>query len=173
MITQAKFEKVSFEQFYKDFMKHISRFILHENVDEVFVKRIYDKIELPTRATQKSAGYDFKMPISFVFEPNDKYIIPTGIRCVNMEDDMVLEIYPRSGLGFKYGFRLNNTVGIIDADYESADNEGHIMVCVKNDERVEVEQGKGFCQGIFIKYYTLENDNTYTSRTGGMGSTDN
>lgn len=48
----AKFEKVSFEQFKKDFQKNF-------NVNDEEVKEIYNKIKLPVRATKASAGYDF------------------------------------------------------------------------------------------------------------------
>ena len=34
-----------------------------------------------------------------------------------MDEDWVLKLYPRSGLGFKYRLQLNNTVGGIDSDY--------------------------------------------------------
>lgn len=47
----AEFEKVSFEQFEKDWLKAYP-----ETED---VKSIYDSIKLPVRATVGSAGYDF------------------------------------------------------------------------------------------------------------------
>ena len=60
--------------------------------------------------------------------------IPTGIRAW-MEDNWVLSIYPRSGLGFKFRMQLNNTVGIIDSDYYNSDNEGHIFIKITNDTK--------------------------------------
>jgi len=104
----AKFEKVSREQFKKDMLNNN---IILDNIDD-----IYDKIKLPTRATAMSAGHDFFAPFKLSLKAHDSIIIPTGIRC-KMDDGWVLNIYPRSGQGFKYGFRLYNTVGIIDADY--------------------------------------------------------
>lgn len=50
-----------------------------------------------------------------------------------MEDNWVLQCYPRSGLGFKFRLQLNNTVGIIDSDYYYSDNEGHIFAKITND----------------------------------------
>ena len=50
----AEFEKVSFEQFEKDWLKAYP-----ETED---VKSIYDSIKLPVRATVCSAGYDFFAP---------------------------------------------------------------------------------------------------------------
>ena len=51
----AKFEKVSFSQFEKDFIKNFG-----EGYD---VKAVYDAINLPKRATTGSAGYDFFAPV--------------------------------------------------------------------------------------------------------------
>ncbi len=54
-------------------------------------------------------------------------LVPTGIRA-RMAEGWVLAIFPRSGLGFKHRIGLDNTVGIIDADYYGSSNEGHIMI---------------------------------------------
>ena len=58
---------------------------------------------------------NFFAPVSFTLAPGDMVKIPTGVR-VEMAEDWVLCLYPRSGLGFKYRLQLNNTVGIIDSD---------------------------------------------------------
>lgn len=183
----AKFYKVSYEQFKKDFldcfttedMKGLG--ILPQGFNEPdstavenAIKKIYCGIELPKRGTEKSAGYDFFSPISVNLEPGMTMKMPTGIRC-KMDDDWVLKLYPRSGLGFKYRVQLNNTVGIIDADYFGAKNEGHIMAKITNDtnenKTAVFEAGKGFMQGIFVEYGITKDDNADGVRIGGFGST--
>lgn len=169
--TTAKFEKVSFKQFIKDW---ISIFPEDENNNE-YIKDIYDNIKLPVRSTSRSAGYDFFMPIHSFFSTGNEMIIPTGIKCVNMPDDKMLTIHPRSGLGTKYRFVLTNLTGIIDADYsDSKEKEGHIFVKMSNDGEYEldIEQGKAFCQAIIQTYYITEDDTSTKIRTGGFGSTD-
>ena len=146
----AKFEKVSWGQFFKD-MKDTFPIM-----EEKAIKEIYDRIQLPKRATTGSAGYDFFSTIPYTLEPGETVKIPTGIRCV-MEEEWVLMIFPRSGLGFKYRLQLDNTVGIIDTDYAFSDNEGHIFVKITNDSYsydkvLRVEEGQGVCQGIFLPY---------------------
>ena len=93
-----------------------------------------------------------------------------------MNEDWVLKLYPRSGLGFKYRLQLNNTVGIIDSDYFYSDNEGHIMAKITNDtnegKNVSLEAGNGFIQGIFVQYGITEDDHVENTRNGGFGSTD-
>lgn len=92
-----------------------------------------------------------------------------------IDDGWVLKIYPRSGLGFKYRLQLNNTVGIIDSDYYGSDNEGHIQIKLTNDSRegkcLEVKEGTGFAQGIFLEYGITVDDETTEERNGGFGST--
>ena len=115
----AKFHKVSFEQFCEGWQGEFPGFPIEA------IRGIYEEIRLPRRATRGSAGYDFFSPVDFTLKPGETIKIPTGIR-VEMEENWVLQCYPRSGLGFKYRLQLNNTVGIIDSDYFYSDNEGHI-----------------------------------------------
>lgn len=163
----AKFEKVSFEQFKKDWMKNFP--------DCTNVKEIYNNIKLPKRATVGSAGYDFYAPADVTIEKGKSTLIPTGIRS-KIADGWVLDIFPRSGLGFKHRIQLDNTVGIIDADYYNSSNEGHIMVklsCDAHDDghSVTVLSGDGFAQGIFLHFGITEDDDADGIRDGGFGST--
>lgn len=162
-----KFEKVSFEQFLKDFPKEY-------NYSEEEIKLIYDQIKLPKRATKHSAGYDFFAPFDLKFKFNETLYVPSGIRCQN-DEDKVLMLFPRSGLGSKNRMALNNTVGIIDSDYYYANNEGHILgkfhFNEPEKEELAIAQGVAFMQGIFLQYFTTVDDNTEEVRTGGFGST--
>lgn len=164
----AKFEKVSFEQFKKDWTDTF------EVSDEVQIREIYDRIKLPARATAGSAGYDFFTPLSFDLKPGNSLKIPTGIR-VKIEEGWLLSIFPRSGLGFKFRMQLDNTVGIIDSDYYDASNEGHIMIKFTNDSNtsktISLEEGNAFAQGIFTEFGITEEDEADAKRTGGFGST--
>ena len=163
------FEKVSFEQFKKDWMEEFPDY------SEKLIEIVYDNIKLPERSSSGSAGYDFFSPVTFVLEPNETIKIPTGIRCY-MEEGWVLKCYPRSGQGFKYRLQLNNTVGIVDQDYFYSDNEGHIMVKLTNDtnenKTIEVEMGVGMMQGIFVEYGITMDDVVSEIRNGGFGSSD-
>ncbi len=163
----AKFEKVSFEQFLKDWKKNIGG-------SEEEIKKIYDSISLPKRATKQSAGYDFYAPVDITMDPNEVMLIPSGIRA-KIDDGYVLMLFPRSSLGFKYRMQLNNTVGVIDADYYNAENEGHIMCKFMNDSRdgkqLHIDAHKGMVQGIFMPFGITIDDDTDEVRTGGIGST--
>ena len=121
----AEFHPVSYEQFRRDWLETFyedERDYVDPVTKEVnlvidnYLRGIYAGIELPKRATEFSAGYDFHMPYSFTLKAGDSIKIPTGIRC-EMYDGWVLMLYPRSGLGFKYGLGLANHTAIIDSDY--------------------------------------------------------
>ena len=169
-----RFEKVSFAQFCNDWLKNFPDDWDGSDPHDIHdIKTMYNALTLPTRSTAHSAGYDFVSPMYFTLKPGETIMIPTGIRAY-MPNDMVLMAFPRSGLGTKYQLGLCNTVGIIDADYYNADNEGHIMLKLVNrgDKRVYVDGGQAFAQGIFLPYYTVYGDNVTSSRSGGFGSTD-
>lgn len=162
----AKFEKVSYEQFKNDWEGEFG--------SAADTKSIYDLISMPHRATTGSAGYDFFTPCDITLQPGETIKIPTGIRAA-IDEGWVLKLYPRSGLGFKFRLQLNNTVGIIDSDYYNSDNEGHIFCRITNDSNenktVKLNQGDGFCQGIFVEYGITVDDDADGVRNGGFGST--
>ena len=165
----AKFEKVSFEQFKEDWLNSFPL------APEEQIEMIYNEILLPTRSTTGSAGYDFYLPDKVALHKYETVVIPTGIRC-KIDDGWMLAAFPRSGHGFKYGIHLANTVGIIDADYYGADNEGHIQIKLVNDslltKDVIFDTHTAFCQGIFIPFGITVDDKAEAKRCGGFGSTD-
>lgn len=166
----ARFEKVSEKRFLEDFTDAFPDYTWDEALN------VYRDIKLPLRATAKSAGYDIYMPVGVNLAPGETIKIPTGIR-VWMEPEYVFMVYPRSGLGFKYRLQLNNTVGVIDADYYESDNEGHIFIKLTNDSNegktVQMDKGSAFAQGIFMQYAVTLDDDVTIQRNGGLGSTSN
>lgn len=178
-----KFRKVSYEQFAKDSIA----------LGLTPTKEIYDAIKLPKRATVNSAGYDFyaPYPISLkssapllvnavgyaglarfdAYIPNT-YIIPTGIR-VELDPDKFLMAAPKSGHGFRTGTSLANTIGIVDADYFTSSNEGHILLkLVAGFDDFKVNAGESVMQGVILSYFTETGEKPVTTiRDGGFGST--
>lgn len=164
----AQFFKVSKENFIDAMREDFPEYTQEDIAD------MYESLSLPKRATKGSAGYDFYAPFAFSLPPGSTMKIPTGIR-VKMDEDWVLKLYPRSGLGFKFRLQLNNTVGIIDSDYYYSDNEGHIFAKITNDSNegktVDIGAGAGFMQGIFLEYGITVDDDADGVRNGGFGST--
>lgn len=164
----AKFHKVSREQFEKDWSAAFPEVTAAE------MRQIYAALRLPQRATKGSAGYDFFAPAAFTLNPKETLKIPTGIRA-EIQEGWVLQLFPRSSLGFTYRLQFNNTVGIIDSDYFESDNEGHIFIKMMNasieGKIIQLHAGDGFAQGIFLPFGICEDDAVQERRNGGFGST--
>jgi dUTP pyrophosphatase len=154
-----KFEKISFEQFKKDFGDD---------------RMLYDSIELPKRSTKKSAGYDIKSLEDGIIKPGEAMTFKTGLK-VCMNDDECLYILSRSSQGYKYNVCLMNSVGLIDSDfYNNPANEGHFSVRLVNfgKDDFEVKKGDKLAQGVFSKFLTVDDEEEIEGeRTGGLGST--
>lgn len=170
MNLKNKFMKVSASQFFKDIAENVPV----GEFEAIDLGQMYDDIKVPKRATKFSAGYDFYAPYDFELQPNETIKFPTGIR-VSLEQDKFLALVPRSSLGFKYRTQLDNTIGIIDADYFYSDNEGHIWVKITNDSHrhdiLKVKKGEAYMQGIILQYCLTEDDDVEEVRNGGFGST--
>lgn len=162
MQVVGKFEKISLEQWHKDYGDDSAK-----EGDKTF-----EGIPMPKRSSVGSAGYDIHTPYGFTLKPGEEVKVPTGLKC-RMNDGWFLMAVPRSGLGFKYYTRLANTVGIIDASYyNNVDNEGHMFVKLRNEgtKDLVVEKYDRICQMIFVPYGITEDDNVNTERIGGFGS---
>lgn len=149
---------------------------LFEVVKDEFRKYPEKDIKLPERATINSAGYDFYCPINVEIKSNEKVKIYTDIKA-KMFDYEVLFLVIRSSMGIKKELTLMNGTGIIDSDYYSnEDNDGNIILAIRNDgeETVFIKEGERIMQGIFLNYLITSNESEkklLKTRNGGIGST--
>ena len=151
----AKFEKVTLEQFSKDF-KNLNP---NSTLSDSEIDEMYNSIKMPARATKMSAGYDFYLPYAIELDVGNEIVIPTGIRS-KIQEDWALLIMPKSGLGTKSRLIMYNTAGLIDADYYNSDNQGHILVKLlydlrNSDKHLSLPAGKSFVQGFFFPFKKL------------------
>ena len=137
----------------------------------------YPDAQLPVRATKGSAGYDFFVAEDTVIEGKQNVLVPTGVKA-QIDDGYWLQLAVRSSTPRKLGLILANGIGIIDSDYyNNPDNEGHIMFQVYNVKRplpentVVLHKGDRIGQGVFVRYWTTNDDYTTAEREGGFGST--
>ena len=168
------FEKISYEQWSKDFKTHVD-----STLNENYIRQLYDEIKLPTRGSEFSAGHDFYIPYMYTLNPN-RNIILTGLRWntelnTKILGDRVLLLFARSSTAKKYGFALMNKVGVVDMDYYRADNEGHIMLLVDYKSATSeytLNKGDKIAQGVILPYFIEEGTELVgKERTGGFGST--
>lgn len=134
---------------------------------------VKNDVKEPRRATTGSIGYDFYAPFDIELKPGEWHQFGTGVRFT--DEDVIpgggkwaMILAPRSGLGFKHGTRLRNTIGVIDCDYRD-----EIGVSMTADEEVTIPKGKAYMQGIVIPVTSLVNEIIPVNiRDGGFGSTD-
>ncbi len=150
-------------------------------------------INLPLRATQHAAGYDFEAAADVVIPSiwkqflarrigNEEAIakkikpvlVPTGIKAYMGEEEF-LQLANRSSNPLKRLLVLSNGVGVIDSDYyNNESNEGHIMFQFTNFglRDVTIKKGERIGQGIFLPFLKADQDISAGERTGGFGSSD-
>lgn len=143
-------------------------------MQELKIKLLNDNAKIPTRGSEKAAGWDLyaaiEAPITIKAFETEK--ISTGI-AVALPEDTFGGIYARSGLATKKGLRPANCTGVIDEDYR-----GEVIVALHNDTRNDwvIEPGERIAQLVVEPYTrvklieTSELDNTARGE-GGFGST--
>lgn len=141
---------------------------------EIISAYVDKHINIPTRKTAKSAGYDLEAGEDILIKAGQMAIVPTGLKAYMLEDEY-LGIHIRSSLALKKHLNLINSQGIIDADYyNNINNEGHIMIGLINFgiEDVQIQKGMRIAQAIFYKFLTIDDEVLEnTARQGGFGST--
>lgn len=138
-----------------------------------YVSRLGAIVRRPTRGSVHSAGYDFYAYDDYTIEPKESILIRTGVKAY-MPPDEYLDLRVRSSLGIKRQLMLATGASVIDSDYyNNEENEGEIMVVLYNygDTTQHISAGERIVQGIFTKYFLIDNDDTIDQRTGGTGST--
>ena len=132
-----------------------------------------NSINLPKRATEGSAGYDFESAEDVVVPVGGTALVKTGVK-VYMNSNEYLQVQIRSSLAKDGGLMLMNSVGIVDADYvDNLKNEGEVMFLFYNAGRYDykIEKGQRIGQGIFQQFLTVDNEKKVNEkRVGGYGS---
>lgn len=154
---------------------------------KIKIKRLYEDAKLPTRGSEKAAGYDLyayipeyigceqELPFEekkVRIEPHTTQKIGTGL-AMEIPDGYFGAIFARSGLATKQGLRPANAVGVCDSDYR-----GEYIVAIHNDsdEARYIENGERIAQLVVMPYLPVEfhevNELSDTQRgEDGFGST--
>jgi dUTP pyrophosphatase len=135
---------------------------------------LVDSINLPKRATEFSAGYDFESAEeTFVLNVGEIKAVKTGVK-VYMNTGEYLQLQIRSSLALNAGIQLLNSPAVIDKDYcDNPKNEGEIMFILRNSGKCPymIEKGQRIGQGVFLAFLMTDDDVAGAKRNGGTGST--
>lgn len=167
--------------------------------DAIVFERLAPDVQVPTRSTAESAGYDVRAhlthgPIkvirgarsevgseaavtngsdvpSITLEPGDRALVPTGFRA-RLPSGYEAQIRMRSSLAWKQGLTVPNAPGTVDADYP---NEWFVLVLNAGARPITIAHGERVAQIVLNKYEVVdwvEGEVTVsTDRVGGLGST--
>ena len=91
-------------------------------------------INLPTRKTTESAGYDIECAEAVTLEPGQVVLVPTGIKAF-MAYDEYLAIHIRSSMAIKRHLALVNSTGIIEETGAKIDIEDDGTVFIASVEQ--------------------------------------
>ena len=110
-------------------------------------------LQLPTYATEQSAGMDLSAALEEAIElgAGDRAMIPTGLS-IALPPGYEAQIRPRSGLAVKNGVTVLNSPGTIDADYRS---EIKVILINHGKEPFTIERGMRIAQMVVERYETV------------------
>ena len=117
------------------------------------IKCLREGAHLPTRGSEKSAGFDLYACVDedFWIAPGTVAKIGTGL-AITPPEGYFGAIFARSGLATKQGLRPANCVGVCDEDYT-----GEYIVALYNDsdEPQHVTPGTRIAQLVFLPYVDI------------------
>lgn len=128
---------------------------------------------MPVKSTEFAGAFDIHMPESGEINGNCQLIglgfaaaIPAGY---------VGLLFPRSGVGARFGVELNNTCGVIDADYRG---EWKAALKTKSGLPFSWERGERLLQCVVVPALSVQfelvnsvEELGNSDRAGGFGST--
>ena len=141
----------------------------------ILVKKLKESAVIPTRGSEKAAGYDLYAVIdsgSVIIPPHKTVPVGTGLAFA-LPDGYFGAIFARSGLATKQSLRPANCVGVCDSDYR-----GEYIIPLHNDsdEEKTINTGDRIAQLVIMPFLPATFDETDTlddtqRGTGGFGST--
>lgn len=129
---------------------------------------------LPEYGSGGAACFDLQAILTddVELQPEQAITFNTGLAFA-IPDDHVMQVFSRSGHGFKYGVRLSNGTGIIDSDYRG---EVKIQLFNDGDDPLLIQHGdkiaQAFVMPIYPAWFSEVDELPPTKRgEGGFGST--
>ena len=135
------------------------------------IELCHPEAKVPVYATENASACDFFSVESGLVAYSHPTIFRTGVK-VEVPENSVLLLFPRSGHGFKFDVRLANCVGVIDSDFRG---EIKVKLTADANSSLRVNVGDRIAQGIWMHAPRIEfvlGKLKETARgEGGFGST--
>ena len=131
-----------------------------------------DRELTPARQHDSDAALDLRSRVDELLAPGEWKAIPTGVK-MQLPQDFVADVRPRSGLALKHGVTVLNTPGTIDPGYR-----GEVKVLLVNHGKTPfpIRRGDRIAQLLFFRLPQVQVVLTDTLECsdrgeGGFGST--
>ena len=139
---------------------------------EIKIKRLHEDAIIPTYAHDDDACCDVYSLETGVLRPGDYARFRTGI-AIEIPSGWEVQVRSRSGMAFKYGVKVLNAPGTVDAQFR---NEIMILLINHGDQLYKVMKGDRIAQMCVKPVYKMEftevNELSESDRgLGGWGST--
>ena len=131
--------------------------------------------ENPEYAYQSDSGFDLRSSEDIWIHPNDRNLIPTGMR-FDIPEGYEIQVRSKSGLALNHGLMVLNSPGTVDSGYQ-----GEIKVIMFNttNEKVKIEKGQKMAQAVlcpvvsgkWVDLIRVETINDKDRNSNGFGST--
>lgn len=104
-----------------------------------------------------------------ISKKNPKGVFGKFSKKINLQNEYVGLIFPRSSYGFKYGLRFANSICVIDQDYRDT-----IRLNITVDNTLNLVKGDRIAQIVFVPWLIYGGEIVPEDlRGGGIGSTGN
>ena len=131
--------------------------------------------ENPEYAYQSDSGFDLRSSENIWIHPNDRNLIPTGMR-FDIPEGYEIQVRSKSGLALNHGLMVLNSPGTVDSGYQ-----GEIKVIMFNttNQKVKIEKGQKVAQAVlcpvvsgkWVDLIRVNNINDKDRNSNGFGST--
>ena len=131
--------------------------------------------ENPEYAYQSDSGFDLRSSEDIWIHPNDRNLIPTGMR-FDIPEGYEIQVRSKSGLALNQGLMVLNSPGTVDSGYQ-----GEIKVIMFNttNQKVKIVKGQKVAQAVlcpvvsgkWVDLIRVNNINDKDRNSNGFGST--
>jgi dUTP pyrophosphatase len=129
----------------------------------------------PEYAYQSDSGFDLRSSEDIWIHPNDRKLIPTGMR-FDIPEGYEIQVRSKSGLALNQGLMVLNSPGTVDSGYQ-----GEIKVIMFNttSQKIKIEKGQKVAQAVlcpvvsgkWVDLIRVDNINDKDRNSNGFGST--
>ena len=129
----------------------------------------------PEYAYQSDSGFDLRSSEDIWIHPNDRNLIPTGMR-FDIPEGYEIQVRSKSGLALNQGLMVLNSPGTVDSGYQ-----GEIKVIMFNttNQKVKIVKGQKVAQAVlcpvvsgkWVDLIRVETINNKDRNSNGFGST--